>query len=362
MVKNAYIHIPFCKSKCKYCSFISYPRLELKGRYLDALKAEIISKYEKEPLETIYIGGGTPSTLTVNELKQLLCLFDTAKDAEITVELNPETLSFEYFRGLKDIGINRVSLGCQTFNDDILKLIGRRHNSQQAIGAVAYAKDAGFKNISMDFIYGLPNQKLQDFSSDLNKAISLGVTHISLYGLKIDEGCYFYKHRPENIANDDMQADMYLNACKIMKENDFLHYEISNFAKKSFESRHNLNYWGNNSYYGFGVAAHGYVDGVRYANKIELDDYIKNPLRCAEEHQITQREMLEEEIFLGLRKSKGLEISAINRKFGIDFREKYSSVISKYQRLGYLNFDDKICKLTESGILVSNIILVDFLD
>jgi oxygen-independent coproporphyrinogen-3 oxidase len=336
--------------------------LELKEQYLKALKLEITSKYRNEKLNTLYIGGGTPSTLTVNEIEQLLCLFDTEKDAEITIELNPETMSFEYFRGLKDIGINRVSLGCQTFNDDILKRIGRRHNSQQAIDAVAYAKDAGFKNISMDFIYGLPNQTLQDFSSDLNKAISLGVTHISLYGLKIDEGCYFYEHRPENIANDDIQADMYLNACKIMKENDFLHYEISNFAKKGCESRHNLNYWYNNSYYGFGVAAHGYIEGVRYANKNELGDYIKNPLICADEHKITQREMLEEEIFLGLRKSKGLDISAINRKFGIDFKEKYSNVIDKYQKSGYLNFDGNICNLTESGILVSNVILVDFLD
>ena len=314
MVKSAYIHIPFCKSKCHYCSFISFNKLELKESYLNALKKEIESKYENETLNTLYFGGGTPSTLKVQDFEKLIKLFNTTKQTEITSELNPETLDFEYLRGLYDIGINRISLGCQTFNNDILKQINRRHNSKQVIQVVKTAQNVGFKNISLDFIYGLPNQTEQMFYDDLKKGIDLGIQHISLYGLSIEKDCYFYTNPPKDLPDEDTQADMYLGAIQLLSENGFEHYEISNFAKPNYYSRHNLNYWNNEEYYGFGVAAHGYKNNIRYGNKETIEEYIKNPLEHNLERFESKKDKLEEEIFLGFRKMAGINIKRINTK------------------------------------------------
>lgn len=361
MVKNAYIHIPFCKSKCKYCSFVSYPSLDLKGQYLEALQKEIIYHYKDEPLKTLYIGGGTPSVLEVFEIEAIARNFNFEKDYEFTVELNPETLTDEYFLGLIQAGVNRLSFGCQTFDDNILKLIGRRHDSNQVRNAVKLAKDNGFENISLDFIYGLPNQTVDDFEKDLIEAVRLGVKHISLYGLKIDEGCYFYSNPPKNLPNNDIQADMYLKAIETLTANGFQHYEISNFSQKGFESRHNLNYWDNNTYYGFGIAAHGYVDGVRYSNYEDFESYFKFPHIHNLTHRPDKGEQLEEEIFLGFRKMNGLNVDAINQKFGVDFEKKYSDILAKYLESKHILKTENGYRLSDSGILVSNIILADFI-
>lgn len=361
MVKNAYIHIPFCKSKCKYCSFVSYPTLELKEQYLSALQKEIQYFYENEPLETLYIGGGTPSILEIGEVKNIIDNFTFSKNVEITMELNPETLDYEYLSGLKNIGINRISLGCQTFDDEILKVIGRRHNSEQVKNSVKLAQEAGFDNISLDFIYGLPNQNIEQFISDLKTAVGLGVNHISLYGLKVEEGCYFYSHLPENLPDGDMQADMYLKAIEFLTNSGFEHYEISNFARTGYESKHNLNYWDNNSYYGFGIAAHGYKDGVRYSNYEDFDTYFKFPHIHNLTHRVDKNEQLEEEIFLGFRKMKGLDVNEINQKFGIDFETKYVKVLQKYLDTKHFIKTENGYKLSDEGILVSNYILADFI-
>lgn len=361
MVKNAYIHIPFCKSKCKYCSFISYPTLELKEQYLSALHKEIQYFYENEPLETLYIGGGTPSILEIDEVKNIIGNFTFTENAEITMELNPESLDYEYLSGLKNAGINRISIGCQTFDDEILKFIGRRHNSEQVKVSVKLAQKAGFDNISLDFIYGLPSQSIEKFISDLKTAINLGVQHISLYGLKIEDGCYFTSHLPENLPDGDMQADMYLNAIKVLASSGYGHYEISNFAQAGHESRHNLNYWDNNSYYGFGIAAHGYKDGVRYSNYEDFDTYFKFPHIHNLTHRVDKTEQLEEEIFLGFRKMKGLNVKDINQKFGIDFETKYKSVLQKYLVSEHILKTQKGYKFSDEGVLVSNYILADFI-
>lgn len=356
-MKNVYIHIPFCKSKCKYCSFVSFPKLEEKEQYLKALQKEIVSRYNGETLETLYFGGGTPSVLSVKEFENIIKLFNINEKTEITAELNPETITYEYLEGLKACGINRLSFGCQTLNDEILILIGRRHNAEQVENAVKFAKKAGFTNISLDFIYGLPNQSVEMFENDLKKAMSMNIQHISLYGLKIDENCFFYKNPPENLPDDDMQADMYLKAIETLT--DFEHYEISNFSKSGFNSKHNLNYWNNNTYYGFGVAAHGYENGTRYFNTSNLNKYITNPIQHKNSHKLSIQEQLEEEIFLGFRKMEGINIEKINKKFEIDFNKKYSSILERY--IGYIVKTDKGYKLTTDGILVSNIILADFI-
>ncbi len=362
MVKSVYIHIPFCRSKCHYCSFISFNKLELKKEYLKALEKEINTQYENEILNTVYFGGGTPSNLTPQEFENILKHFNISGKTEITTELNPESLDFSYLKDLKDIGFNRLSLGAQTFDDDILKQINRRHNSEQIVQAVEKAHNAGFKNISLDFIYGLPNQTTEMFLSDLQKAITLGVTHISLYGLSIEKGCYFSTHKPENLPNEDSQADMYLGAIDFLGANGFEHYEISNFSLPDFYSKHNLNYWQNNEYYGFGVAAHGYLNGIRYGNSETIEDYIENPLKHLHERIETPQDRLEEEIFLGFRITKGINVQSINSKYGIDFEDKYLDVLKKYEGLNLLSKTPKGYKLTPNGILVSNIVLADFLD
>lgn len=377
MVKSVYIHIPFCKSKCHYCSFVSFNKLELKKEYLKALGQEIKQSYQGELLNTIYFGGGTPSLLTVQEFENLLRYFNINENTEITTELNPDSCysngdfvsiencksgSYDYLRGLYDIGINRLSFGCQTFNNDILKQINRRHTSNQVIDVVKTAQRAGFNNISLDFIYGLPHQTPEMFYDDLKRGINLGIQHISLYGLKIEDGSWFYKNMPEHLPDDDTQADMYLGAIKLLTKHGFEHYEVSNFSKYGYNSKHNLNYWNNDEYYGFGVAAHGYLNSVRYGNVETLEEYLQNPLNHKESKILTEQEKLEEEIFLGFRKMKGIDVQNINFKYQIDFDEKYKNILEKYLKLKLIEKTDIGYKLTVQGILVSNVILADFLD
>ena len=227
--------------------------------------------------------------------------------------------------------------------------------------AVFCAKNAGFKNISLDFIYGLPEQTIKMFENDLKRAINSDIQHISLYGLKIDEDCYFAKFPPKNLPDNDMQADMYLKAIEILTTNNFEHYEISNFSKKGYNSKHNLNYWNNNTYYGFGCAAHGYENGLRYSNFTDLEEYINNPSEHKNVHVLTNQEILEEEIFLGFRKISGINVENINKKFHTDFRKKYENVLKKYLSYKYLKETNEGYKLTNEGILISNVILSEFL-
>lgn len=402
MIKNAYIHIPFCRSKCKYCSFISYDRLELTEAYLNALKRQIQAEYKGNPelqskhnsfydggivtppyvsdsnraliatrdekLNTLYFGGGTPSLLTIDEFSCILRLFNLEDYAEITFEVNPESVDGNYLSDLFKLGVNRLSIGAQTFNDEILKLIGRRHNAEQIQFALRCARNVGFKNINLDLIYGLPKQTLNDFKNDLYKAIGLNIEHISLYGLKLEKGCYFYDNPPfELCADADMQADMYLSAVEILKNSGFEHYEISNFSKQGFPSRHNLNYWNNNTYYGFGCSASGYGKFVghtcptykRYTNQSDLEKYIQNHFKKDVEHELSQEEILEEAIFLGFRKVAGINIADINQKFGVDFNQKYAKIMYKYS--DYFVKTQTGWALTLDGMLISNEILSEFI-
>lgn len=362
MVKSVYIHIPFCKSKCNYCSFVSYCALEKKDLFLKNLQKEIEYFYENEPLKTLYVGGGTPSVLNPDEIKNIIQNFKFEQNAETTMELNPEDVDEKYLQNLLGIGINRLSFGCQTFNDEILKQINRRHDSERVKKVVKLAQNIGFKNISLDFIYGLPNQTTSMFLDDLKQAVDLGLTHISLYGLKIEEGCYFYKNTPQNLPDDDAQADMYLAAIDFLPQVGFKHYEVSNFALTGFESKHNLTYWNNEEYYGFGAGAHGYKNGKRYENETNLDKYIANPTKKINSHKLSIQEKLEEEIFLGLRKMSGININNINSKYGINFEQKYNKILTKYLNLKLLAKTDYGYKFTPQGILVSNVILAEFLE
>ena len=361
MIKSAYIHIPFCRQKCHYCSFVSFPQTDLKKQYVETLKREIKHFYSNDLLNTLYFGGGTPSLMEPDEIQQIISLFNINSTTEITFELNPEQVSYKYLVSLKNIGINRLSFGCQTFDNQILKLIGRKHSATNVIEAISTAQQVGYDNMSLDFIYCLPSQTIKGFENDLKQATALNIQHISLYGLKIDNDCYFAIHKPANLPDDDMQACMYEKAIEILTNSGFEHYEISNFSKSGYYSRHNLNYWNNEQYYGFGLAAHGYTEGVRYENTTDFKKYFSNPTTHAKIHKVTTDESLEEEIFLGFRRMQGINVKKINQKFNIDFENMFSTALTKYQQSGHLEYSNGNYHLTTKGILVSNIILADFL-
>ena len=272
--------------------------------------------------------------------------------------MNPDDANLKYLQALHDIGVNRLSIGAQTFDDDVLKIIGRRHNSAQIIEAVRLAKQAGFENISLDLIYGLPNANI---TKDLEKIVSLDVQHISTYGLKIEEDSFWGKNPPINLPDEDSQADMYLEVNSFLESKGYKRYEISNFALEGFESKHNLNYWNNEEYYGFGLSAHGYVDGVRYSNFCTLEEYMNNPAIHSNSHIQTEEEKLEEEIFLGFRKETGVNTIKIEEKFGIDFDEKYKGILNNFLPK-YIEKTSVGYKLTLDGILLSNNILSEFLE
>lgn len=363
---SAYIHIPFCRGgKCNYCSFTSFPDTDKKDKYFSCLEEEINTYYKGKKLKTLYFGGGTPSAIETKYLSKIYKNFNLENNAEKTIEVNPNDVNQTYMTELYDIGFNRISMGAQSFDDDILKTIGRRHSAKEIYKAVETIKNAGFKNISIDLIYGLPNQTLEGFRHDLTEALNLGIQHLSLYGLKIEEGCYFYKHPPKNLPDGDMQADMYLLAGDITKDYGFEHYEISNYSLPNYYSRHNTNYWKANEYYGFGISAHGYIDGVRYGNAETFDDYFKAPATHKQTKVLTEQEKLEEKIFLGFRLSNGINIEEINNEFNINFKKKYKTVLDKYlstehieeTQTGYRLSDDK----NHNGFLVSNVILSEFL-
>jgi len=293
-------------------------------------------------------------------LKKVVNKFKFSDNPEITVELNPDDATIEYLKALHDIGFNRISIGSQTFSDKLLKLAGRRHDSSQIINAVNSAKDVGFTNISLDLIYGLPTQTIDDIKYDLDKFINLDINHISTYGLKIEGGTYWSEHTPLNVPDDDLQADMYEIINSTLLKSGFERYEVSNFAKKGYESKHNLTYWNNEEYYGFGVSAHGYTDGIRYSNYCSLEKYMNNP--CSHEYGriLTDKEKLEEEIFLGFRKTNGINTKKINEIYKINFEEKYKNILKKYNEFFIKTKDGYAFNL--KGSMLSNEILPEFLN
>lgn len=359
MIEYSYVHIPFCKKKCKYCAFTSFINLNFIEKYVEALLFEIENIYEGTPQKTLYLGGGTPSLLKIEQLEKIVGKFNFQKNPEITIELNPESVDKNYLKGLKDIGFNRLSFGVQTFDDEILKEIGREHNKKSAIEKIEMSKALGFKNISIDLIYGLPNQDIDNWIEALKTAKSLDIEHISTYGLKIEDGTYYKKFPPKNLPDDDIQRKMY--EALIKELDNFEHYEFSNFAKKGYRSKHNLNYWNLTPYNGFGVSASGFDGKRRYKNTDNLKEYLKNPLMSKEIIELKESELLEEAVFLGFRKQEGINIAKIEERFRIDFNAKYKTVLEKYLKTGHIVKTKNGYRLSLDGILVSNYILCDFL-
>jgi len=361
MVNCVYIHIPFCEKKCRYCAFCSYTALSKRKEYTDKLIKEIKFHYKNETLKTLYFGGGTPTLLENDDIERILSCFKTNSNTEITFEANPNSIDKNKLLFLKRNKVNRISLGVQSFDDEILKVIGRIHSKKQIYEAVDNIKNAGFNNFSIDLMYGLPHQTIEQWEKTIDEALLINPPHISTYGLKIEKGTDFYKNTPKNLPDNDTQAKMYEILCKKLNEN-YIHYEFSNFAKKEeFESRHNLCYWTRQNYYGFGISASGFIENKRYTNTSNYAKYVKNPEeRCFEE--LSKQNEIEEEIFLGLRLKKGIDFNLINEKYNIDIYKKFEKQFKKIIDCGFAQKTETGIKLTQKGILVSNEILCEFIE
>mgnify|MGYP004719455303 CR=1 FL=1 len=335
--------------------------LSKKEDYINALIKEINFYYDNTLLKTLYFGGGTPSLLEIKDFEKILSLFNFDKETEITIELNPNTSDLNKLKELKNLGINRLSIGVQNFDDEILKIIGRNHTKKEIYKCIENINKAGFENFSIDLMYGLPNQNIKQWETTLNEAIDLNPKHISLYGLKIEKGTYFYTHEPKNLPDLDTQAKMYEIAIEKLHKK-FLHYEFSSFAKnKNYISKHNSSYWKRKNYWGFGLSASGFIDNKRYTNTFNFKNYTKNPIE--KNYQIlTKQEQIEEEIFLGLRLNDGLDFDLINKKYNIDIFKKYQYLFDKFSKNGFMTLTHNGIKLTKQGILLSNEILCEFIE
>ncbi len=369
-----YIHIPFCKRKCIYCDFYSVCGDDnLYSDFVSALNRSIERRKDKRiAVDTVYFGGGTPTVLKSSQLALILntvknC-FDVTPNAEITVESNPCTVTAESLSGLFNSGFNRISFGIQSANDDELSALSRLHNYKQAREAVLNAKKAGFTNISADIMIGILNQTRQSLADSIEKITSLPVSHISAYMLKVEENTPLDEMIKtdgsilKSIADDDEMSDRYLLMCRLLEEKGFLHYEISNFAKSGFESRHNLKYWRCEEYLGFGPHAHSYIDNKRYFEDCDVFTFIKRKGYPKITYTDTDVDKAKEYIMLSLRLAKGLDT---DRLAGLDNEGRYGNIVSNAieinrladERLINISQNGKHLSLTERGFLVSNTVI-----
>lgn len=364
-----YIHIPYCYKKCPYCSFVSYEkRLSTQDSYIKRLIEEIKSFKIDKTVKTIYFGGGTPSILKPDHIKGILNAiysnFCIDSNVEITLEANPISLKIKYLNSLKAIGINRLSIGVQSFIDKKLKILGRLHNSTLAEMSIKAAQDAGFDNISIDLIYGLKETK-QDMEFELGRACSLDIRHISTYMLSIEKHTEFEKRLRNgqlSISNDDEMADLYIFISKYLENKGFEHYEISNFAKSGLKSRHNCSYWLGYDYRGFGVSASSFIDGVRFKNIDSLDLYIDSKDIIETSEKLEKEKRVREDFVLLLRRKNGVNIERFNKKYGIDIELFYKSELDKFIQLNLIKKDNGHIFLNGAkSMVVSNAIFSDFI-
>ena len=357
-----YIHIPFCVRKCHYCAFNSKSGGESeRSAYVDALIREIKRRGKSARVETIYIGGGTPTTLELNQLEKIICAvavaFNVDTCAEVTIEANPGTVDAEYLRGLKALGVNRLSLGVQSFNDELLKTLGRVHDSKTAIETVDRATNI-FGNVSVDLMYGLPNQTLEDVRRDLERVIGSDVEHVSIYGLEVEEGTRFFDMGVT--TDENLCADMYDLITTTLPAQGYRRYEISNFAKAGFESRHNIGYWTGKHYVGMGAGAHSYNGKLRTSNVRDVAAYMAGAAPLLEE-VVTRREAMEEFCFLGLRMTDGISAQAFEKIFSANIFDVFGTIIDKNIRHGLLEVDGDRIRLTARGLALGNEVFADFL-
>lgn len=369
---GVYIHIPFCVQKCVYCDFLSIPATKEKQQiYMNALKREIeeeAKNYSDYIVETVFFGGGTPSILEAEDIAECLMLlkehYDMSEMAEITIEMNPGTVSAEKLRGLRQAGVNRLSIGLQSAQNEELKLLGRIHTWEDFCHTYELARKAGFTNINIDLMSALPGQNLETWENTLNRVLEWKPEHISAYSLMIEEGTVLYNRLDQYppIPSEEEDRLMYQRTKQLLSEKGYERYEISNYTKKGFESRHNVFYWVRKAYVGFGLGASSMVADWRWNNTADMQKYLNPELNKKEDLRIlTKEECMEEYMFLGLRMIKGVSIQGFFDRFGIKMEEIYGKVIDKWIKQGYLQQEEDRISLTEQGIDVSNVILSDFL-
>lgn len=361
-MKSVYIHIPFCSSICSYCDFSKFYYNEVwVNQYLEALNNEIDLNYKGEVLNTLYIGGGTPSCLNIEQLTKLFNIikkFNLSTKVEFTFECNVENINKERLEFLYKKGVNRLSIGVQTFNNDLLKILNRHHTKEEVIEKINLAKSIGFNNINVDLIYAIPKEDMNILKNDLDLFLSLNINHISTYSLIIEPNTKLYIDKFKNI-DDDLDYEMYKYICTKLKKNGYNHYEISNFAKDGYESSHNLTYWNNEEYYGFGLGASGYVNGVRYDNTKNLNKYL-NKNYIYKSHELELKETIENEFILGLRKVKGINKKIFQDKYNINIKD--INHVKKLINDGKLLEDEDNIYINPKYLYTSNDILIEFLN
>lgn len=369
-----YIHIPFCRKRCHYCDFFKTTDLRPKARVFEALKQELIVRSAElagDEINTIYLGGGTPSVLVVGELKELLETirenFKVATEAEITMEANPDDLSQANLSYLREVGYNRLSMGIQSFSEADLKLMNRRHGVFQAVQAVKWAKKAGFSNISIDLIYGLPNQNLEEWERNVQTAIELDVQHISAYNLTYHEGTVFYDQLKQGILKelpDELSLQQFQVLIQRLKEAGFEHYEISNFCKPGLFSRHNSSYWKNEKYLGIGPSAHSFDLISRRWNVSSIQAYldgIENNKPYCESEILSVFDRYNDYIITGLRTIWGVSEDIVRSDFPEDFGAHFQQIKEKYVKTGHVTTQsDNVC-LSQNGLFISDKIMADFM-
>lgn len=347
-----YIHVPFCVRKCLYCDFYSVCNLEKAEKYTAALIEEM-RQYEGMKAQTVYIGGGTPTVLGDNLIKIVKAageIFDIENGAEFTVEANPGTVSLPLLKELKNSGVNRISLGAQSFNNDELKALGRIHNSEEIFQAAEMVKGAGIQNLNIDLMLATPLQTMESLAKSLDAIEKISPQHVSAYSLIIEENTPFYNNTPI-LPDEDTEREMYYYASERLEKMGLLRYEISNFAKKGYESRHNTRYWKDYEYIGIGAGAHSYHNKARFSNASDIDLYIKGGGRRQEVYKITEKERRLELFMLGLRMTEGVLYNG-------EFKDRVNPLIEK----GLLEITDGHLRLTKRGTDVANLVFMEFLD
>lgn len=380
-----YIHIPFCKQKCSYCDFCSYANKEsFIKRYIQCVLKEIIEVGNNNKIDfengkddlflvkTIYIGGGTPSLIDSKYIVQIIedikLNFEIDEKAEITIEVNPGTVTLEKLEDYKRAGINRLSIGLQSTHEHLLKEIGRIHTYLDFLDTFRFAREAGFENINVDLMIGIPNQTLEEVKDSIEEIVSMEPEHISVYSLILEEGTPLFKKVEEGLElpDEELERKMYWNVKRILEANGYNHYEISNFAKQGYESKHNLDCWNQKEYIGFGIAAHSYTNGIRYSNIENIEQYIKNYDEDKTEENLVFHEkqdmeaMQKEYMLLGLRKIDGVSIQEFKIKFVANPVFLYHSELEKLVNEELLEIDGDMIKLTNKGLDLANIVWEEF--
>lgn len=371
-----YIHIPFCKSKCSYCDFISFANKEKKvEKYIECLKKEIKNKeVDNCIVDTIYIGGGTPSFIESKYIKEILELvksrFKIKEEAEITIEVNPGTVNEEKLKDYKETGINRISIGLQSTNNKILKQIGRIHTYEEFLNTYNLVRKVGFRNINVDLMLALPNQTLEELEESIEKVIKLNPEHISIYSLILEDGTKMEElvnNKKIQLPSDELERKMYWNIKNKLEQNGYTHYEISNFSKKGFESKHNMNCWNQKEYLGFGLAAHSYINNERFCNTNNIEEYIKNIENNNIKSNIeiceiqNEEEKKKEYMLLGLRKLEGVNIQEFKNKFVDNPIYLYRKELEKLVNEDLIEIDLNNIKLTNKGLDLANLVWKEFI-